>query len=92
MLEPSESLTEDELAPAFDDIQQCIADSPASAIDPQLHGHDILAGRIYHLAELKQVDKAIVPRAFEHDIQQLGSDSEECMSFDVQSLKGVPSL
>jgi hypothetical protein len=95
MLEGPESLTEDEVAAAFDEIEQRIAESPASAIDPQLDGHEILAGRIYDFAELEQVDKGIVPGAFEDDVQQVGSDSEEGMSWDVQSLltsKGVSSL
>ena len=95
MLEGPESLTEDEVAAAFDEIEQRIAESPGSAIDPQLGGHEILAGRIYDFAELEQVDKGIVSGAFEDDVQQVGSISEDGVSWDVQSLltlKGVSSL
>ena len=72
-LEGPESLTEDEVAAAFDEIEQCIAEF-SSAIDPQLEGFEILVGKVYDLAELEQVDKGIVPAAFEDDVQQVGSD------------------
>jgi hypothetical protein len=39
-----------------------------------------VAGRIYDFAELEQLDKGIVPGAFEDDVQQVGSDSEEMFS------------
>ncbi|KAG1721767.1 uncharacterized protein EDB91DRAFT_1256382 [Suillus paluster] len=93
-LEGPESLTEDEVAAAFDEIEQCIAEFP-SAIDPQLEGYEILAGKVYDITELEQVDKGIVPTAFEDDVQQVGSDSEDGLSWDMQSLltmKGVSSM
>jgi hypothetical protein len=86
MLEGPESLSENEVAAAFDGIEQRIAESPGSTIDPKLGGHEILAGRIYDFAELEQVDKGIVSGAFEDDVQQVGSVSEDGVSWDVQSL------
>ncbi|KAG2362062.1 hypothetical protein BDR07DRAFT_1376781 [Suillus spraguei] len=44
-LEGPESLTEDEVAAAFDEIEQRIAEYP-SAIYPQLEGYEILAGKV----------------------------------------------
>ncbi|KAG2067983.1 hypothetical protein BDR04DRAFT_1158485 [Suillus decipiens] len=93
-LEGPESLTEDEVAVAFDEIEQCIAELP-SVIDPQLEGYEILVGKVYDLAELEQVDKGIMPAAFEDDVQQVGFDLEDNISWDVQSLltiKGVLSM
>lgn len=90
-LEGPESLTEEEVAAAFDEIEQHIAEF-LSAIDPQLEGYEILVGKVYDIAELEQVDKGIVPVGFKDDIQQVGSDSEDGLSWDVQSLltmKGV---
>jgi hypothetical protein len=72
MLEGPESLSENEVAAVFDEIEQRIAESPGSAIDPKLGGHEILAGRIYDFAELEQVDKGIVSGALEDDVQQVG--------------------
>ncbi|KAG2071252.1 hypothetical protein BDR04DRAFT_1154653 [Suillus decipiens] len=69
--EESESLTEDEFAAAFDEIEQRIAGLPL-VIDPQLEGYEILAGKVYDLAELEQVDKRIMPAAFEYGVQQCG--------------------
>lgn len=92
-LEGPESLTEDEVAAAFDEIEQRIAEFP-SAIDSQLEGYEILAGEVYDLAELEQVD-GIIPAAFKDDVQQVGSDLEDDLSWDVQSLltmKGVSSM
>ncbi|KAJ8587093.1 hypothetical protein M405DRAFT_822139 [Rhizopogon salebrosus TDB-379] len=86
MLEGPESLSENEVAAAFDWIEQRIAESPGSAIDPGLGGHEILAGRIYDFAELGQMEKGIVSGAFEDDVQQVGSVSEDGVSWDVQSL------
>jgi hypothetical protein len=59
-LEGPESLMEDEVAAAFDEIRQYIAEFP-SANDPQLEGFKILVGHVYDLAELEQVDKRITP-------------------------------
>ncbi|KAG2072378.1 hypothetical protein BDR04DRAFT_1096589, partial [Suillus decipiens] len=57
-LEGPESLTEDEVAAAFDEIEQRIA-KLLSVIDPQLEieGYEISAGKVDDLAELEQVDK-----------------------------------
>ncbi|KAG2351568.1 hypothetical protein BDR07DRAFT_1482012 [Suillus spraguei] len=77
----------DEVAAAFDEIEQRIAEF-LSAIDPQLEGYEILAGKVYNLAELEQVDKGIIISAvFEDDVQQVGSDLEDDLSWDVQSLR-----
>jgi hypothetical protein len=92
MLEGPESLTEDEVAAAFDGIEQRITESPGSAIDPKLGGHEILAGRIYDFAELEQVDKGIVSGALEDDVQQVRSVSEDGVSWDVQSLLTLECL
>ncbi|KAG1796726.1 uncharacterized protein HD556DRAFT_1431303 [Suillus plorans] len=90
-LEGPESLTEDEVAAAFDEIEQRIAEFPTT-IDPQLEGFEILVGHVYDLVELEQVDKCITPAAFKDDVQQVGCDLEDGVSWDVQSLltmKGV---
>ncbi|KAG2352313.1 hypothetical protein BDR07DRAFT_1438191, partial [Suillus spraguei] len=58
-LEGTESLTDDEVAAAFDEIEQHIAEFP-SAIEPQLEGYEILVGKVYDLAEPEQVDKGII--------------------------------
>ncbi|KAG2362575.1 hypothetical protein BDR07DRAFT_1580225 [Suillus spraguei] len=87
LLEGPESLTEDE-------IEQCIAELPL-VIDPQLEGYEILAGKVYDLAELEQVDKGIMPGAFKDNVHQVESDLEDDISWDVQSLltmKGVSSM
>ncbi|KAG2073668.1 hypothetical protein BDR04DRAFT_1229899 [Suillus decipiens] len=57
-LEGPESLTEDEVAATFDEIEQRIAEL-LSVIDPQLEleGYEISTGNMDDLAELKQVDK-----------------------------------
>ncbi|KAG2368985.1 hypothetical protein BDR07DRAFT_1348777 [Suillus spraguei] len=93
-LEGPESLTEDEVAAAFDEIEQRIAEF-SSVIDAQLEGFKIVVGNVYDLAELEQVDKGIIPATFEDDVQQVGSDSVDGLSWDVQSLltmKGVSSM
>jgi hypothetical protein len=95
MLEGPESLSENEVAAAFDEIEQRIAESPGSAIDPKLGEHEILAGRIYDFAELEQVDKGIVSGAFEDDVQQVGSVSEVAclgMFFFLLTLEGRESF
>ncbi|KAJ8586571.1 hypothetical protein M405DRAFT_935305 [Rhizopogon salebrosus TDB-379] len=96
MLEGPESLSENEVAAVFDEIEQRIAKSPGSAIDPKLGGHEILAGRIYDFAELEQVDKGIVSGAFEDDVQQVGSVSEDGVSnwdvFFLLTLEGRESF
>ncbi|KAG2360044.1 hypothetical protein BDR07DRAFT_1413436, partial [Suillus spraguei] len=43
----------DEVAAAFDEIEQHIAEFP-SAIEPQLEGYEILVGKVYDLAEPEQ--------------------------------------
>ncbi|KAG2368156.1 hypothetical protein BDR07DRAFT_1478483 [Suillus spraguei] len=93
-LEGPESLTEDEGAAAFDEIEQRIAEF-SLVIDPQLEGFKIVVGNVYDLAELERVDKKFIPATFEDDVQQVGSDSEDGLSWDVQSLltmKGVSSM
>jgi hypothetical protein len=52
----------------------------------QSRDDEILAGRIHDFAELEQVDKGIVSVAFEDDVQQVGSVSEDGVSWDIQSL------
>jgi hypothetical protein len=54
-----------------------------------------LAGKVYDFVELEQVDKGIAPTAFEDNVQQVGFDSDDGTSWDVQSLltmRGVSSL
>jgi hypothetical protein len=94
-LKEPESITESEVAASFDEIEQHMQESPTSVIDPQLDGQEILAGKVYDFVELEQVDKGIAPTSFKDDVQQVGFDSNDGTSWDVQSLltmRGVSSL
>jgi hypothetical protein len=94
-LEGPESITEDEVAAALDEIELRIRESPTSVIDPRLDGQEILVGKVYDFVELEQVDKGIAPTVFEDDVQQVGFDSDDGTSWDVQLLlimRGVSSL
>lgn len=54
-------------------------------IDFQLDGQETLAGKVYDFEELESVDKGIAP-AFNDDVQVIGSDSEDDLSWDSQSM------
>ncbi|KAG2067053.1 hypothetical protein BDR04DRAFT_1159597 [Suillus decipiens] len=91
-LEGPESLTEDKVAATFDEIEQRIAELPSVIPQLELEGYEISAGRVDDLAELEQVDKGIMPAAFEDDVQQVGFDLEDNISWDVQSLLTMKDL
>jgi hypothetical protein len=63
-------------------------------VDFQLDGQEILAGKVYDFEELESVDKGIAPATFNDNVQVIGSDSEDDLSWDPQSMliaKGVSS-
>ncbi|KAG2354176.1 hypothetical protein BDR07DRAFT_1494978 [Suillus spraguei] len=77
-----------QIAATFDEIEQHIAEFP-SATDPQLEGYEILAGKVYDLAELTKELSLRLSKTM------LESDLEDYLSWDVQSLlttKGVSSM
>ena len=90
-MEGPESISEEEIEAAFAELEQLNRGTQEAALDPQLDGQEISAGKVYDFVELDQVDKGLVPTAFEDDNDQIGTESASG-SWDIQSMlisKGV---
>jgi hypothetical protein len=89
-----EGITPEEIEAAFDELERENVANGATVVDFQLDGQEILAGKVYDFEELESVDKGIAPATFNDDVQVIGSDSEDDLSWDPQSMliaKGVSS-
>jgi len=90
-LEGPEGISDEEIEAAFAELEQQNRGTQEHALDPQLDGQEISAGKVYDFVELDRVDKGLVPAAFEEDNDQIGTDSASG-SWDIQSMlmsKGV---
>ena len=90
-LEAPESISEEKIEAAFAELEQLNRGTQEAALDPQLDGQEISAGKVYDFVELDQVDKGLVPTAFEDDNDQIRTESASG-SWNIQSMlisKGV---
>ena len=90
-LEGPESILAEEIEAAFAELEQQNRGTQEAALNPQLDGQEISAGKVYDFAELDWVDKGLVPTAFEEDNDQIRTESASS-SWDIQSMlisKGV---
>jgi hypothetical protein len=74
-LEGPESISAEELEATFAELEQVNRGTQKAALDPQLDRQEILAGKVYDLSELDQVEKGLLPMAFEEDNDQIRTES-----------------
>jgi hypothetical protein len=74
-LEGPGSISVEELEAAFAELEQVNRGTQEAALDPQLDGQEISAGKVYDFSELDQVEKGLLPMAFEEANDQIGRES-----------------
>jgi hypothetical protein len=87
-----EDTTEEELMAAFDELENEMAMAGAPPSE-SLKEQEIAVDAVYSFAELEQVDKGVVPTAFEDDIHPV-ADSCDSVDWDVEAMlktKGLSS-
>ncbi|KAH7905944.1 hypothetical protein BJ138DRAFT_1225824 [Hygrophoropsis aurantiaca] len=93
-----ESIAEEELDQAFDELDREKAEAAAAGVSDKVidNTHGVLAGKIYDWVELERVDKGTKPVGFNEEINVLSMSSEGAAdAWDVGALmtaEGVTSL